>query len=150
MAPNLPPFFIEDVRLEIIDETQYSDNEIYAFCRKSINRIAPLIQTDATAVDGTSIWDFNLSKTMDNEYWEVIKWATICYLLGHYKHKLIAEGVGVSIGIGSERIDTKSLLLTTKEVLTDAKKVLNQKILAYNMTHRQGVVVDLYIRDIVW
>jgi len=150
MAPNLPIYFVEDVRMEIVDQTTYSDNEIYTYARKSINRIAPLIQSDTTAKDGTTVYDFTVSAAMDDDYWEVIKWATVTYMLKSYKHKMIAEGIGVSVSLGSEKIDTKTPLLTVKDMAGGAEKTLKEKILAYNMTHRQGVAVDLYIRTVTW
>lgn len=150
MAPNLPTYFVEDVRAEIIDETSYSDNEIYTFARKSINRTAPLIQSDTTAIDGVSVWDFTVSHSMDGDYWEIIKWATVTEMLKNYKNRMIGDGVGVSVGLGSERIDTKSLLLTVKDMAGGASKTLKEKILAYNMTHRNGVNVDLYFRNETW
>jgi hypothetical protein len=150
MAPNLPTYFIEDVRLEIVDQTTYSDNEIYAFARKSINRVCPLIEVDPIVADGTSVWDYTVTSTMDDDFWEIIKWSTISDILNHYKNKMIAEGVGVSVGLGSERIDTKSLLLTAKDMVGGAKKVLNEKILAYNMSHKNGSMVDLYYRGKTW
>ena len=150
MAHNLPTFFVSDVRWEIADHTTYTDREIQTFARKAVNRIAPLIQSDTTAIDGPATWDFTVSGAMDNEYWEVIKWATVVYMLQHYRNKIIGQGIGVAVGLGSERIDTKSVLLTVKDMAKDAKKTLNEKILAYNLTHKQGISIDLYMRTLTW
>jgi len=141
---DLPVYFIEEVRSEILDETAYTDNEIKTFARISLNRYAPLLQSDHTTIDGATLYDFTVNGDPTKEYWEVIKWATIVGLLDHYRRKSLAEGIGVSLGIGAERIDTKTVLMTLNAVLKDAKKTLNQKLLAYNMLNKAGVIVDLY------
>jgi len=153
MAPNLPIEFTDEVRLEIIAEDTYLDEEIWTFARKTAQRINPLIQGDAFVEDGTSVWDYTISGSAqinDPAYWEIVKWGTVHLMLKHYMHKMIAEGVGISVGLGSERIDTKSLLLTVKELVKDAGKTLKEKILAYNLVTVQGYVVDLYISEEVW
>jgi len=153
MAPNLPVEFTDEIRLEIIAEDLYTDEEIWTFARKTVQRINPLIQGDALVEDGTSVWDYNIAgstQVNDPDFWEIVKWGTVNLILKHYMHKMIAEGVGVSIGIGSERIDTKSLLLTVKELVKDSGKILKEKILAYNLITVQGSVVDLYLREEIW
>lgn len=153
MAPNLPREFNEEIRTEIIDEAAYSDEEIWTFARKAVERANPLLQGDALVQDGTSVWDYTIAgstQVNDPAFWEVIKWGTILLLLKHYKHKMIAQGIGVAVGLGSERIDTKSLLLSVKDLVKDAETTLKEKILAYNLVTVQGSVVDLYIREEVW
>jgi len=153
MAPNLPTEFIDEVRMEIIDPDSYTEEEIATYARKTIQRINPLVQGDAVVVDGTSVWDYTVqgsTQVNDMAFWEVIKWGTIHMMLKHYMHKMIAEGVGVSVGLGSERIDTKSLLLTVKSLVKEAGTTLRGKILAYNMLTVQGSNVDLYLSEEVW
>jgi hypothetical protein len=149
MAPNLPNEFVDEIRLEIIDEDSYTDEEIWTFARKSIKRVNELIRGDAAITDGTSVWDYSVDgDTVDNDdFWEIIKWSTIVLILDHYMKKMIAEGVGASIGLGSERIDTKSILLTVKSLVKEARSTEKQKILAYNMMHTDGANIDLYERD---
>lgn len=153
MTPNLPTGYLEEVRLEIIDETAYTDNEIYSFTRVVIKRVNPLVQGDATIVDSANIWDYTVSGIVqinDAAFWEVIKWGTICLMIKNYMNKMITEGIGISIGLGAERIDTKSLLLSVKGTASDADKTFKEKILTYNMLNTPGYVVDLYVRDKVW
>lgn len=153
MAPNLPVEFTDEVRLEIIEPSLYSDEEIWTYARKTIQRINPLLQGDAGVTDGTSVWDYTItgsSQVNDAAFWEVVKWGTVHLMLKQYMHRMIAEGVGVSVGLGSERIDTKSLLLTVKTLVNEAGNTLKEKILAYNLTNVNGSIVDLYIREEVW
>jgi len=150
MARNLPYFLLDEVREEIISESNYSDNELYTFIRKAIMRMAPLLDK-GSLTNGSYVYDYTcIVSTSDTEYWEVIKWATIYLVLSHYRNKMIAEGIGTSIGIGSERIDTKSLLLTVKNMIDNAKTILNEKVLAHNMHDKQGKIVDLYASDKLW
>jgi hypothetical protein len=153
MAPNLPVEFTDEIRMEVISGELYSDEEIWTYARKTIQRINPLLQGDALVADGTSVWDYTISgssQVNDPDFWEIVKWGTIHLMLKHYMHKMIAEGIGASVGLGSERIDTKSLLLTVKSLVKDASNTLREKILAYNLTNVDGSVVDLYISEKVW
>lgn len=152
MAPNLPTNFVSEVRLQIIDEDAYQDEEIWTWARLSITRVNQLIEGSAEIVDGTSVYEYTVTgaEVDSQSFWEVIKWATITNMLSHYLKKQIAQGVGASVGLGSEKIDTKTILLTIKELIKDAKATLKQKILAYNMQNVDGVAVNLYEVDLEW
>jgi hypothetical protein len=152
MAPALPTSFIYEIRLDIIDENSYSDEEIRTFARKSITLVNPLINGSVVITDGTSVWDYSISgnEIEYSDFWEIVKLSTVYSMLKNYKNKMIAEGIGASVGIGSERVDTKTILITVKEDIAMYKSTLNQKILAYNLAHTDGVSVDLYTRRISW
>ena len=152
MAPNFPFGFVDEIRMQIIDSDSYQDEEIWTFARVSILRINQLIRGSISIVNGTSVYDYTVSGTEvdSTDYWEVIKWATITDLLNHYMKKMIAEGIGASVGLGSERIDTKTIILTVKDLVKESKATLKQKILAYNMLNIDGVSIDLYTVDRVW
>lgn len=147
MATNLPQYFIEEVRLEIIDSTSYSDNEICEFARRGILEYTPAIRENIDITNGASVWDYTVNGVDQTDAWEVFKWATIVKICDHYYKNSIADGVGVSVSIGAERYDSKTILNTLKSELKDARKKLNGKILQYNMRHRSGAIVDLYSSD---
>jgi len=143
----LPDNFIGEIRYELIDSTSYTDNEINTFAKIAIKRYSSLLNVNAIITDGTSIWDYTINEIGNNYFWEVIKYATIYTIFSNYGNRLITEGIGISIGLGSERVDTKTLLSTVYKEQKEIKRILNQKILAYNMQRVGGYEVDLYARD---
>lgn len=148
MAVNVPTYFLDEIRNEIIDSTSYTDNELYTYIRNEVKICSMLLQVDHTVIDSTSfVYDFTITNTPINDYWEVLKWGTIAHVLDDYYKSMITGGMGISISLGTEKIDTKSIFIGVKELTNDAKKTWKQKALVYNMLHKAGHSVDLYDTD---
>jgi hypothetical protein len=155
MAVNLPTTFIDEVRLAIIDETSYTDNQVRSFAKLAILNSKLSLPASTTIVDGTSIWDYTISggsitSDMSTELWEVYKWATVVLILERKLKDYISDGVGISFGLGAESIDTKTILITVRDLVRDAQKTLTEKLKYYNLLAVPGVEIDLYRRECVW
>lgn len=148
MAPNLSSIFLDQVKMEILFPDEYTSNEIYAFARRAIDYVHPLLKTDNTTTDGTSVWDYTISGTIGLELLEIYKLATVLYISKDRMRKMIADGVGASFSVGSERVDTKTILITVREIVKDTEKTLREKILAYNLTNVNGSAVDTFATDL--
>ena len=80
---GLPDFFLEEIRNELIDQTFYSDNELYTFTRNSIKQFNFLLRTNSVTItdSGTSVYEYTVSGATNLDYWQVVKWCVIYNVL---------------------------------------------------------------------
>jgi hypothetical protein len=142
MSTSVPEYLLEEIRQEIIDETKYTDNELLTFIRNSIKHTNFILRTNHFIIeDEDSIYSYTINGTPNNDFWEVVKWRAICMLLDNYYKHLVATGVGISISLGSERIDSKTVLITVKDAVKESQSVYKGLAAAYNMLYRRARIV---------
>jgi hypothetical protein len=148
---TVPSIVLDEIRTGIINSSSYTDNEIKTYLRRGIQNVNQFVADDVTISDSTAIYEYTLSgDVISTNLWELYKTNAIYLILENKLNNMIADGVGISFAVGSEKIDTKSLLLTVKSKTTKAEHKLKENLLMYNMQNVAGSNVDLYTRDGIW
>ena len=150
MAPVLPSGFLDELRVEVVDETIYSDNELYTFIKVAAQGINSRLDTSVEIIDSTSVYDYTFDGTIPDALWELYRMYTIYLTTKNRYNRMIAEGGGVSVSLGAERIDAKSPLISMKQSVKEAFEEYKKVLLEYSMARAEGSVVDLYYREETW
>ena len=153
MAPNFPSFFVEMLKYEIPDATMYSDNELYTFVKIAIITVTNDLAADGTIPivdDLTHVYDYTITGEQVPALWDLYKKCAVALIVHNRYTTMVAEGSGISITLGAEHIDTKSVLIGSKEASSRAFARYKSALLNYSMSRASGYVVDLYRHESTW